>query len=172
MLLSREFARAEAIEFLEERLSEYPLVPEGEPDPLKARYDHNRYFFGGKFPALTVSEASTEGPESNRLPGTITLVVSIVYPSLKGRMDPQGFFNVDENRDSRAEANRLTRRVFSQWEVAFLKDRELRSRVLDMRVASTQSGDTDRLGNFNLESLGRGSFNVLWRYSGVIVFET
>lgn len=156
----------EAALLLKTRFSEYvDLV--ADDGPLAARYPYDPYVFGGDFPALGVSKVSSSGPpntQRSRLPGQMLFAVRVYDVSLSraGQGPSAGW------EDARDQAERRTDEVHGLWREAFDADREIRKKVGDWYVESTESGDMDSLGRSRRDET-RG--NILWVHRALVVVQ-
>ncbi len=151
----------EAAAWLEQRFAGY-LKTKEQGGPLAAAYDHDRHIFGGKFPALTAEEISgatyDDQTQRSKLPGIMPFAVRIYKPALKGRLKPDGV-TFDIKTDARGEAKAECRRLWGLWYEEFRADRLLKKIVQRVRIAATEQGDADALGNPLIDDTGQ---NVLY----------
>lgn len=167
------------VRFLEDRLSSY-ITPEDikvpPPGVPRATFDYFPAVFGGRFPALCVSELpSDEGLPSIRdertisMPGVILMGLRIYHPSLTPPTGPN-----DPLRDGRAAAKRITQKIHSEWRKLFFADSELINAGAggNVRITRREMGDHDRLNNpFTEETSAAGTGRILWVNSAEIRFE-
>lgn len=146
----------EGSSFLEERFSGY--LPVGEEELLKASYAFDPYHFGGLFPAQSVEEdgSTYEGAsDRSRLPGAMLFSVRFYYPSMPVRGE----------RDGRAEAKSITRKLHGAWREAMLSDLDLRRLIRDVRITTTEAGDVDAMGGSRTDERGE---SILWMHRSVV----
>lgn len=159
----------DALADLEERFVSYLDVDGENPAGLARALTFEPIIWGGNFPVLSVEGASTSygggGSDKQRIPGSLQLFVRAWSPALRSPASLDAPNALSGATDGRQEAKQITRRIHDYWQEAFHTDRTLRSRVSDMRISSTDSGDVDRFGQSRIDETAR---NILWAHTATI----
>lgn len=158
-----------ALTDLEERFVSYMKVNGENPAGLARALTFEPIIWGQNFPVFSAEAASTSygsgGSDKQRIPGSLQVYVRAWSPALMSQFSVDQPGALSGATDGRQEAKKITRAVHDVFHEAFHADRELRSRVSDMRITATDAGDVDRFGQSRVDETSR---NILWAHTATI----
>lgn len=156
-LLSKEKSRGQLEDAIERRLAEIARTLIGtQKDSLKAAYDYQPAFFGGKFPALGIGITATRGSSrAQDFPNRPAQVEAQVFV-FDVSMPMRGPRSKEEDREG--TARKRTRRIRDAFIEAAFRDEELRPFV---EVAESRGGDINDIGEPITDEKGEYG-NLLW----------